>query len=208
LLPFEAELRAQAGRFCRQHCGRLILDVGCGRKAYGGRTIGLDLRPLNLADCRRGVCGDAMHLPFAPDSFEFMLCNAALHQFEDPEQALLEMRRTLRPGGELLLTVPDGFPKTDQPDDYFRFDRTAILDILERTGWSIAKCSPIGGRFWMLSRCSLEWLFKWNRGFHLVVFAIVAPVAGLLLPLACFYAGSFETRMSRTLGWAILARNP
>ena len=171
-----------------------------------GASIGFDIRPVNLVDSRRGVCGDAMQLPFASASFDFMLCNAALHHFADPEQALREMRRALRSGGDLLLTVPDGFPETDQPDDYFRFDRAGILAILERTGWSVVKCAPIGGRFWMFSRHLLEWLFKWNRGLRLIIFAVGVPIAGFLLPLACFYADSLETPSRRTLGWSILAR--
>jgi SAM-dependent methyltransferase len=204
LLPFESELLSQATEFCREHRGCLILDVGCGRAAYEGRVFGLDLDFSNL-DRENRVCGDALALPFVSGSFDFMLCNATLHHVENPERALVEMHRTLRPHGELLLMVPDQFPKTSQPDDYFRFDEKTISALLQNTGWTVVKCSPIGGRFWTMSRYSLEWLFSWSRGPQLAVFAIAAPVAGVLLPLACFYADSFAAYGDRPLGWAIRA---
>ena len=208
LLPFECELRSQASRFCREHRGSLILDVGCGGATYEGGIFGLDLHLSNLGGCENRVCGDALVMPFALASFDFILCNAALHHFKDPTQGLVEMRRVLRPGGKLLLMVPDRFPKTRQPDDYFRFNDKTISHLLQRTGWNVVKCAPIGGRFWTISRRSLEWLFMWARGPELAVFAIAAPVAGILLPLACFYADSFATWGDHTLGWAVQATNP
>jgi SAM-dependent methyltransferase len=207
LLPFEAALKSQAAQFCSRYPYRLILDLGCGRECYGSNTIGVDLRLSNLRGCHTHlVSADAMRLPFASGCFDAALCSAALHHFENPEQALTEMHRALREGGELLLTIPDQFPKTKEPDDHWRFDRLSMVAILERTGWKVAMCSPIGGRFWILSRYSLEWLFQWDRGVRLVIFMLAAPVLGFLLPLACFYLDQLVTHNGQTLGWAIVAR--
>src|SRR5215831_7452397 len=47
--------------------------------------------------------GDAAALPFADDSFDFVVCRAAFKNFSDPIGALAEMYRVLRPGGEALI---------------------------------------------------------------------------------------------------------
>jgi ubiquinone/menaquinone biosynthesis C-methylase UbiE len=47
--------------------------------------------------------GNASAMPFAADSFDFLLCRAAFKNFSQPEQALEEMHRVLRPGGKALI---------------------------------------------------------------------------------------------------------
>jgi ubiquinone/menaquinone biosynthesis C-methylase UbiE len=47
--------------------------------------------------------GDAAHMPFAPESFDFLLCRAAFKNFTEPLPALKEMYRVLKPGGRALI---------------------------------------------------------------------------------------------------------
>jgi ubiquinone/menaquinone biosynthesis C-methylase UbiE len=47
--------------------------------------------------------GDAAHMPFPADSFDFIVCQAAFKNFSEPVQALAEMHRVLRPGGKALI---------------------------------------------------------------------------------------------------------
>jgi ubiquinone/menaquinone biosynthesis C-methylase UbiE len=47
--------------------------------------------------------GDAAHMPFDDESFDFLLCRAAFKNFSRPVQALTEMYRVLRPGGRALI---------------------------------------------------------------------------------------------------------
>lgn len=43
--------------------------------------------------------GNASQMPFADKSFDLLVCRAAFKNFSEPEKALREMRRVLRPGG-------------------------------------------------------------------------------------------------------------
>lgn len=47
--------------------------------------------------------GDASAMPFESGSFDFVVCRAAFKNFSQPEEALREMHRVLRPGGWALV---------------------------------------------------------------------------------------------------------
>jgi ubiquinone/menaquinone biosynthesis C-methylase UbiE len=47
--------------------------------------------------------GDAAAMPFAEESFDFIVCRAAFKNFADPLGALCEMHSVLAPGGEALI---------------------------------------------------------------------------------------------------------
>lgn len=102
----------------------LTLDVATGRgviplaltrqPGWAGRVVGVDITPAmlagasaELADTAAGgrialVCGSGMALPFADDTFDTAICALATHHMVVP--ALLgELRRVLRPGGQLLV---------------------------------------------------------------------------------------------------------
>jgi SAM-dependent methyltransferase len=56
----------------------------------------------------RFVCGTAVGLPFRDAVFDFVLCRDVLHHLEDPRQALRELRRVVRPGGQVWIVEPNG----------------------------------------------------------------------------------------------------
>jgi ubiquinone/menaquinone biosynthesis C-methylase UbiE len=47
--------------------------------------------------------GNASRMPFTDGSFDFVLCRAAFKNFAEPDRAVQEMRRVLRPGGRALV---------------------------------------------------------------------------------------------------------
>ena len=53
--------------------------------------------------CARFLQGDAAHMPFADAAFDFCVCRAAFKNFSDPEGAIAEMHRVLRPGGAAVI---------------------------------------------------------------------------------------------------------
>jgi ubiquinone/menaquinone biosynthesis C-methylase UbiE len=47
--------------------------------------------------------GSASDMPFADESFDFIICTAAFKNFTQPVQAIAEMQRVLKPGGKALI---------------------------------------------------------------------------------------------------------
>jgi len=58
--------------------------------------------------------GDAAAMPFADETFDFILCRAAFKNFSQPLKALQEMRRVLKPGGRgMLIDLRKDAPSSD-----------------------------------------------------------------------------------------------
>lgn len=100
----------------RAHERGLDLATGTGSLAAALRDrqrhlnlIGLDLSPRMLALARRRapaaalVLGDALRLPFAAGTFDFVACQFGFHHVADGLAALAELRRVTRPGGRLAI---------------------------------------------------------------------------------------------------------
>ncbi|MDQ7803994.1 class I SAM-dependent methyltransferase [Amycolatopsis sp. A133] len=73
----------------------------------GFRVTGLDISHTMVEIARENGAGldidfkqgDVTHAPFAAESFDFLVCQAAFKNFRQPVAALNEMHRVLRPGG-------------------------------------------------------------------------------------------------------------
>jgi ubiquinone/menaquinone biosynthesis C-methylase UbiE len=77
-----------------------------------GAVTGLDLLPGMLAEARKRadptiswVEGNATQMPLPDVSFDAVLCQQGLQFFPDKVAALVEVRRVLRPGGRIVLSV-------------------------------------------------------------------------------------------------------
>jgi len=98
-----------------------VLDVACGRGESGRvlaahcgcQVVGLDYSTVNVARARkltrdtnlgdrvRFVSGDAERLPLDDESVDVVISECSLCTFPNLEQALVEVRRVLRPGGRI-----------------------------------------------------------------------------------------------------------
>jgi len=89
-----------------------VLDVWCGSRPYedllpaGARCIGLDVEgnPYGVAD----VISNEL-LPFPDESFDLLTCIEAFQFMTDPEGAVSEFGRVLRPGGTALVSLVFGY---------------------------------------------------------------------------------------------------
>lgn len=100
--------------------GKLVLDAGCGTgefsrraAAAGARVVALDIGPRLVRVAKRktpelqGVVGTLMALPFPDNAFDDLICSEAIEHTVSPRLAVLELCRVLKPGGKLVLTVPN-----------------------------------------------------------------------------------------------------
>ncbi len=101
--------------------GRVLVD-GCGVGMYLERlartarqAIGLDIELERTLEAHQMVeqvvCGAGEALPFPEGYFDLVLSHEVLEHVQDDRQAIREIIRVLRPGGRLVLFVPNrGYP--------------------------------------------------------------------------------------------------
>lgn len=108
--------------------GDVVLDVACGTGALArvaaewvgasGSVTGIDINEGMLAVAQQKTPhltwrqGAAESLPFDDQSFDHVMCQFGLMFFKNPERALAEMMRVLRPGGKLAVAVWDTLENT------------------------------------------------------------------------------------------------
>lgn len=101
-----------------------ILEIGCGAGAHssffsvkGACMTALDItldrahaasKKLNLVDRFENsfaVHGDAENLPFRDEYFDIVYSNGVLHHTHDTQQAIREVHRVLKPGGQAVIML-------------------------------------------------------------------------------------------------------
>ena len=135
-----------------------VLDVGFGageflnelRGEYGCQVFGLDLSEAAVAYAREhfeidAVCGTLETAPWAPHSFDLITSWWSLEHMPDPERALGKIRELLRPGGHVLIAVPNSrsavakvfgsrWYHLDCPRHYHLWTPSSLRQLLERQG--------------------------------------------------------------------------
>ncbi|HSP37557.1 MAG TPA: methyltransferase domain-containing protein [Frankiaceae bacterium] len=152
LLPAAAQ-----GEWLTRHrhlvSGRL-LDSGCGNQPYRewyeplvDHVVALDAVEADGVN----VLGFADRLPFRDASFDTVLATEVLEHVENAERAADELFRVLRPGGNVLVTVPYLYPTHEAPHDFRRFTHFGLADLLRRHGFEVLSVDAKGGPGLMLA---------------------------------------------------------
>ena len=103
--------------------GDVVLDVGCGTglvtlsasEAAGpeGRVVGIDPTDFLMQRARsktpahriEWVDGGVEDAPFAEDTFDVVLCQQVLQYVQDPLVSMKAMRRMVKPGGTVAVSI-------------------------------------------------------------------------------------------------------
>lgn len=96
---------------------RRVVDIGCGRGGLarwlarqGAEVLGLDVQEAALAEARAAgiaaAAASATALPLGDASVDVAVVFNSLHHFPEPDRALVEARRVLRPDGTLVVAEP------------------------------------------------------------------------------------------------------
>ncbi len=123
-LPASPEQLAMA--YCRYKMAgdlaqsKTVLEIGCGSgmglaylRQRAAHAVGGDPTESLLEEARRHLPDaelvrlDAEHLPFPDAAFDVVLMLEMLYYVPDVDQAMREARRVLRPGGQLMICLPN-----------------------------------------------------------------------------------------------------
>jgi glycosyltransferase involved in cell wall biosynthesis len=146
----------------RPHLGDTVLEVGAGIGNLTGRLMSRRLQyvaaekdPLHLHALRNrflrtpNVCVGRIDPAVSADfdafagAFDTALCLNVLEYLDDPAAAVRELRGTLRPGGALIVLVPQNpslFGSLDRTMGHKRrFSRAELTKLVEQQGFAVEK---------------------------------------------------------------------
>ena len=170
------------------HITGRILDVGCGNKPYKGlftytEYIGVDIENPGHDHTHEDVdvYYDGKKLPFDAGSFDSVLTNQVFEHVFNPADFINEINRVLKPGGNLLLTVPFVWDEHEQPYDYARYSSFGIRHILENNGFEIVSMIKSVNDFRVIFQLWILFIYKKtvtkNRWLNrLIVLLLISPI--------------------------------
>lgn len=130
----------------------IVLDIGCADgwpKQFlpaNCRYVGLDYPETATGwyGTKPNVYGDAGRLPIATKSVDAVLLLDVLEHLASVDNAIEEIARILKPGGQLLLQMPFLYPLHDEPRDFTRLSRHGIGNLVQRHGLAVEECFAVG----------------------------------------------------------------
>ena len=148
----------------------LALNIGSGITNYSTQIINFDSQQFVNVQ----VVGDLFSLPFRDDTFDYVFSIYVLEHVPNPELAIKEMHRVLKPGGICYSFIPfiQGFHAA--PNDYVRFTSSGVVNYFYE--FDIIKNKAVGptsAALWIVQ----EWLaiiLSFNsRKLHLIIHTII-----------------------------------
>ena len=169
--------------------GTTILDIGCGEGRHTGAAyeregvvaIGADLNYEDLLKARErlefhdhiGAHGngswhlsvtDITCMPFKDGEFDVVICSEVLEHIPEDSKAIRELIRILKPGGNLIVSVPRAWPEkicwwlseeyhTVKNGHIRIYDVDALIRIVEKEGvtkWARHYAHSLHAPYWWL----------------------------------------------------------
>ncbi len=134
----------------RQYLHGVVLDVGCGTMPYRS-VLDQKVTRYDSLDLKAQVPGvtyeaDVQDMRVVPDAaYDSVICLEVLEHVPDPFRALAEIRRILRPGGVLVLSVPHLSRIHEAPQDFYRFTNYGLAAMFQRSGFEVVRIERRGG---------------------------------------------------------------
>lgn len=151
--------------------GGLVVDAGGGARftkslaRYEDWFVDVDYRTLDVSpETGPDLIADLLAMPFDDGQVDAFICRSVLEHVRSPERAVAEMHRTLRPGGQLYLTVPSIYPYHARPGaggypDMWRFFEDTLRALPE--DFSQLEIGRVGGPA-TAAMLFLPFLNRWN----------------------------------------------
>lgn len=139
------------------HIQGSVIEIGCGYRKTIAESIGIDLVPAGELGVVGNVTGrvsqadiaaDGGRLPVRTGSFDTLIARHNLEHYVDTLAVLHEWRRIVRPGGRLVIVVPDeeayeGRTLDLDPTHFHAFSQESLRRLVEVAGMEVLLTRPV-----------------------------------------------------------------
>lgn len=133
----------------------VVLDAGAGRMSWRSILEPLSTRYIstdyNVDHPDLTFCADLQGaIPLRDQSVDTVFCCSVMEHTPEPWRIMPEFYRVLRPGGNVIVSVPFMYYLHGWPHDYFRFTRFGLTRLAEDAGFKVVRQMNGGGIFLMI----------------------------------------------------------
>ncbi len=177
--------------------GSRILDIGAGTCPYRSSFVHCDYKTHDFKKYK-GIKrnntteygkidyeSEITSIPVPDKFFDVILCTEVLEHVPEPIEALREMARILRRGGQLLITAPLGSGLHQTPYHYYGgYTPQWYKHFLPKFGLQVKEISPNGGFFKLLAQeCArVAWTLPQHKHLHGNNVELIRQLFGEWLP--------------------------
>lgn len=188
-----------------------ILDVGAGEfnryeKHFQERSYTkMDINPGPNVD----IVGSIERIPFPSATFDSIVCTQVFEHLPHPVKSAAEVYRVLRPGGHVLVTVPQMNELHEEPHDYFRYTNFGLKKLFEDAGFSIISMESRGGFFTTLAQMIIRYLIDRLNLYHRKIFGKITGKCLHLFGKMCMVLDRIDTSKANTkhtIGWCMVCK--
>ncbi len=147
-----------------------LLDIGCGEKPFKSLTegyieehVGVDHNETFHDKGNIDIFGSAYALPVEDKSFDTVLCTDVLEHLEEPDKAINEAYRVLKPNAYAIYTVPFFWHIHEAPRDFYRFTEFGLRYLFEKNNFTVVSIQPLSGFIVMASQEFCYYLWSGRR---------------------------------------------
>jgi SAM-dependent methyltransferase len=191
--------------------GRLI-DIGCGDKPYkellGSQIqeyIGIDHHETSHDKTKIDLFGTAYEIPVEDNSFDSAICTSVLEHLEEPEKAIRECFRVLKPGAYVIYSVPFIWHLHEEPRDFYRYSKYGLKYLFEKSGFNIIEIKPLSGFLVTFTQLHLYVLNgKFNKG--IIRFIGIFKVYAFVSQRIALFLNKYDNSKSWTWMYLLVAK--
>jgi SAM-dependent methyltransferase len=139
--------------FAKTQQGKLILDVGAGVCQYrnlidqANRYESCDLKNGFHLNQKHDFLASVYDIPKEDQHYDGVLMLQVLEHLEFPIKGLKEVRRILKEGGFLFLSVPQAAGDHFEPYHFFNYTQFGLRSVFEQAGFEIVEHHRLAGIF-------------------------------------------------------------
>lgn len=178
-------------KYIKKYLSGIVLEIGAGGnhlkniyKKYSDEWISSDYDSRSKTIDLRA---DGQCLPIKDNCIDTVISIDVLEHIPEPEKAIKEIYRVLKPNGIVILSTPFFFWLHEEPFDFHRFSKYGLKNDFEKNGFNVIEIEAISGVFTILGILISILITKTFRfsGFLLKIFLSINKFLQLyiLLPL-------------------------
>jgi SAM-dependent methyltransferase len=183
-----------------------ILDLGCGSKPYeslftnASSYLGIDTEVSGHDHSRSkaDLYYDGKTIPFPDNRFDAVVSFEVFEHVFHIDELLCEVKRVLKPGGHVLMTVPFAWDEHEIPYDFARYTSFGIRHVLERNKIEVVEVKKTTTYF--LAICQMfiayisQYIFSRKNSFAraLTQLVFIFPLNLAALSLNCILPRRYE----------------